>query len=232
MQPASIGPISMRRWRRCPKRRIRRRFLARALHRAERRVLNVSHPAVVECLRRSPNAGGSRPTRSSSTGARPIRTTRPRITSSSMIPPPARRARKSCSRPSLEARNFANSPFPQMIAPPLLTKYQPGQYYGAHADAAFINLGNHIIRSDLSCTIFLNDPASYDGGALLIRLGDGTLSFKLNPGEAIIYPSDTFHEVEKVTKRRAAGGDHLHPEQDRRPVPPQPAVRSERGRRA
>ena len=51
----------------------------------------------------------------------------------------------------------------------------------------------------LSCTIFLNDPASYDGGALLIRLGDGTLSFKLQPGEAIIYPSDTFHEVEKVT---------------------------------
>jgi PKHD-type hydroxylase len=98
---------------------------------------------------------------------------------------------------SEEFREFA---FPQMIAPPLLTKYQPGQYYGAHADAAFINLGNLFIRSDLSCTIFLNDPASYDGGALLIRLGDGSLSFKLNPGEAIIYPSDTFHQVEKVTK--------------------------------
>ena len=96
-----------------------------------------------------------------------------------------------------EFREFA---FPQVIAPPLLTKYQPGQYYGAHADAAFINLGSHIIRSDLSCTIFLNDPASYDGGALLIRLGDGALSFKLNAGEAIIYPSDTFHQVEKVTR--------------------------------
>ena len=97
---------------------------------------------------------------------------------------------------SEEFREFA---FPQMIAPPLLTKYQPGQYYGAHADAAFIQLGNYVLRSDLSCTIFLNDPASYDGGALLIRLGDGMLSFKLNPGEAIIYPSDTFHQVEKVT---------------------------------
>ena len=96
-----------------------------------------------------------------------------------------------------EFREFA---FPQVIAPPLLTKYQPGQYYGAHADAAFINLGSHIIRSDLSCTIFLNDPASYDGGALLVRLGDGALSFKLNAGEAIIYPSDTFHQVEKVTR--------------------------------
>jgi PKHD-type hydroxylase len=98
---------------------------------------------------------------------------------------------------SEEFREFA---FPQMIAPPLLTKYQPGQYYGAHADAAFIQLGNYVLRSDLSCTIFLNDPASYDGGALLIRLGDGTLSFKLNPGEAIIYPSDTFHQVEKVAR--------------------------------
>jgi PKHD-type hydroxylase len=98
---------------------------------------------------------------------------------------------------SEEFREFA---FPQIIAPPLLTKYQPGQYYGAHADAAFIQLGNYTIRSDLSCTIFLNEPDSYEGGALAIRLGDGTLKFKLNAGEAIIYPSDTFHQVEKVTK--------------------------------
>src|SRR5215213_8446130 len=98
---------------------------------------------------------------------------------------------------SEEFREFA---FPQMIAPPLLTKYQPGQYYGAHADAAFIQLGNYMIRSDLSCTIFLNDPNSYEGGALVVRLGDGTLKFKLNAGEAIIYPSDTFHQVEQVTK--------------------------------
>lgn len=98
---------------------------------------------------------------------------------------------------SEEFREFA---FPQMIAPPLLTKYQPGQYYGAHADAAFIQLGNYTIRSDLSCTIFLNEPDSYEGGALVVRLGDGTLKFKLKAGEAIIYPSDTFHQVEKVTK--------------------------------
>ncbi len=56
------------------------------------------------------------------------------------------------------------------------------------------------IRSDLSCTIFLNDPKDYDGGALHIRLGDSDIRFKLQPGEAIIYPSDTLHEVEPVTK--------------------------------
>ena len=98
---------------------------------------------------------------------------------------------------SEEFREFA---FPVKIAPPLLTKYQPGQYYGAHADAAFINLGSHIIRSDLSCTIFLCEPESYEGGALMVRLGDSAMRFKLRPGEAIIYPSDTFHEVERVTK--------------------------------
>lgn len=98
---------------------------------------------------------------------------------------------------SEEFREFA---FPAMIAPPLMTKYGPGMHYGAHADAAFLNLGTHRIRSDISCTIFLNDPKDYDGGALHVRYGDADLRFKLNPGEAILYPSDTFHEVEKVTR--------------------------------
>ncbi|RIX32325.1 Fe2+-dependent dioxygenase [Sphingomonas edaphi] len=98
---------------------------------------------------------------------------------------------------SPEFREFA---FPLKIAPPLMTRYQPGMSYGAHADAAFIQIGSTLIRSDLSCTVFLNDPASYEGGALHVRLGDSSLRFKLQPGEAIIYPSDTFHEVEPVTK--------------------------------
>ena len=98
---------------------------------------------------------------------------------------------------SEEFREFA---FPAIIAPPLMTKYGPGMHYGAHADAAFINLGTHRLRSDISCTIFLNDPKDYEGGALHVRYGDADIRFRLNPGEAILYPSDTFHEVEKVTK--------------------------------
>jgi PKHD-type hydroxylase len=95
---------------------------------------------------------------------------------------------------------FAEFAFPTVIAPPLITRYQPGMKYGAHADAAFLQLPGQTIRSDLSCTIFLNEPDSYEGGALHIRLGDGDLRFKLKLGEAIVYPSDTFHEVEPVTK--------------------------------
>jgi len=95
---------------------------------------------------------------------------------------------------------FAEFAFPVLIAPPLITRYKPGMKYGAHADAAFIQLPGQTIRSDLSCTIFLNEPESYEGGALHIRLGDADIRFKLKPGEAIVYPSDTSHEVEPVTK--------------------------------
>jgi PKHD-type hydroxylase len=90
--------------------------------------------------------------------------------------------------------------FPVKIAPPLLTRYKPGMKYGLHSDAAFMQLPNLQLRPDLSCTIFLSEPAGYEGGALHIKLGDADLRFKLNPGEAIVYPSDTLHEVEPVTK--------------------------------
>jgi PKHD-type hydroxylase len=98
---------------------------------------------------------------------------------------------------SAEFRDFA---FPARIAPPLITRYQPGMKYGHHADAAYIQLPDGALRSDLSCTIFLSDPKDYEGGSLHVRLGDSDLRFKLQPGEAIIYPSDTLHQVEPVTK--------------------------------
>ena len=98
---------------------------------------------------------------------------------------------------SEELLNFA---FPVKIAPPLITRYQPKMKYGLHTDVAFMQLPTGRMRADLSCTIFLNEPESYDGGALRVKLGDGDMRFKLKPGEAILYPSDTLHEVEPVTK--------------------------------
>ena len=95
---------------------------------------------------------------------------------------------------------FLEFAFPVTVAPPLLTRYRPGMHYGAHADAAYLNLPSGTLRSDISCTIFLNEPESYEGGALHVRLGDADLHFKLSPGQAILYPSDTLHEVEPVTK--------------------------------
>lgn len=98
---------------------------------------------------------------------------------------------------SEEFREFA---FPVLVSPPFLTRYKPGMKYGFHADTPFIQMPGGQVRTDLSCTIFLNKPEDYDGGALHIQLGDADLRFKLQPGAAIVYPSDTFHEVEPVAK--------------------------------
>jgi len=100
----------------------------------------------------------------------------------------------------LRSPEFMEFAFPVALAPPMMTRYKPGMKYGAHADAAFIQLPGATIRSDLSCTIFLNEPADYEGGELHIQLADADLKFKLKPGEAIIYPSDTLHQVVPVTK--------------------------------
>ena len=98
---------------------------------------------------------------------------------------------------SEEFRNFA---FPKAIAPPMLTRYQPGMNYGAHADAALMHLPRGVIRADLSCTIFLSDPETYDGGSLRISIGAAQFAFKEAAGVAVIYPSITLHEVEPVTR--------------------------------
>lgn len=95
---------------------------------------------------------------------------------------------------------FANFAFPKVIAPPMITRYEVGMHYGAHADAAFIPLGKRPLRTDVSITIFLADPASYDGGALSVALGTRTIEFKGSPGSAIIYPSNTLHQVTPVTR--------------------------------
>ena len=96
--------------------------------------------------------------------------------------------------------DFRNLAFPVAMLPPLLTRYSPSMRYGAHADAAYLQLGNLSLRSDLSCTIFLSDPAEFEGGALRIKLGTRDLRFRGEPGSAIVYPSTTLHEVEPVTK--------------------------------
>lgn len=89
--------------------------------------------------------------------------------------------------------------FPRRFAPPMLAKYGPGMTYGVHSDAAFMPVGEGLLRSDLSCTLFLATPDSYEGGELCVRLGTGEVSFKGEAGSAVVYPSTTMHEVKPVT---------------------------------
>jgi PKHD-type hydroxylase len=96
------------------------------------------------------------------------------------------------------SREFMEFAIPKRVAPPLLSRYEPGMQYGMHADAALIQLGSSRLRSDLSCTVFVSDPASYEGGELAIHVGNQLIPFKGQSGEAIVYPSTTLHEVVPV----------------------------------
>ncbi|MFT3809502.1 MAG: Fe2+-dependent dioxygenase [Micropepsaceae bacterium] len=78
----------------------------------------------------------------------------------------------------------------------LLNRYGPGQAYGTHVDDAFMN-GR---RTDVSVTVFLSNPESYEGGDLVIETAAGEQRVKLPAGAAIIYPATSLHRVEPVTK--------------------------------
>jgi PKHD-type hydroxylase len=94
---------------------------------------------------------------------------------------------------------FRNFSFPRIMAPPLLAKYTPGMNYGVHSDAAFMPMGARPLRSDVSCTIFIASPETYEGGELTVHLGTRPVSFKGVAGSAVVYPSNTLHEVKPVT---------------------------------
>lgn len=96
------------------------------------------------------------------------------------------------------SREFVDFAMPKRVAPPLLSRYEPGMKYGAHADSAYIQLAAGRLRSDISCTVFVNDPATYEGGELSIMVGNRPMTFKGAPGDAIAYPSTTLHEVVPV----------------------------------
>jgi PKHD-type hydroxylase len=99
---------------------------------------------------------------------------------------------------------FSLATRPKTFLGPLFSRYQPGHAYGAHVDDAL--MGG--IRSDVSFTLFLSEPDSYDGGELVIDSTAGEEAFKLAPGTVITYPATTLHRVAPVTRgeRLAAAG--------------------------
>jgi PKHD-type hydroxylase len=97
---------------------------------------------------------------------------------------------------SEEARNFV---FPQRVAVPSLCSYAAGMKYGPHIDAAYLPLGPQPLRSDVSCTMWISNPADYEGGELVSHLGSEIVRFKGNAGAAVFYPSTTVHQVVPVS---------------------------------
>jgi PKHD-type hydroxylase len=96
---------------------------------------------------------------------------------------------------------FIAAALPLKIFPPLFNRYSGGQAFGTHVDNAVrIQRGSEFrIRSDLSATLFLADPDSYEGGELLVEGNLGAQKVKLPAGHLLLYPASSLHRVEPVT---------------------------------
>lgn len=97
---------------------------------------------------------------------------------------------------------FIAAALPLKVFPPLFNRYAGGEAFGLHVDNA-IRMKRGIdfrIRSDLSATLFLEDPASYDGGELVIEDRFGPQTVKLPAGHMILYPASSLHRVTPVTR--------------------------------
>lgn len=99
---------------------------------------------------------------------------------------------------------FIAAALPLKIFPPLFNQYSGGEHFGLHVDNAVRIHGptDFRVRSDLSATLFLEDPEAYDGGELVVEDLFGVHSAKLPAGHLLLYPASSLHRVEPVTRGR------------------------------
>ncbi len=89
---------------------------------------------------------------------------------------------------------------PMKIAAPYYAKYSKGMAYGNHVDDPIMGPAGQRYRSDISITVFLNEPEDYQGGELSIQTSFGEQTIKLKAGDAVMYPSSSTHRVAEVTQ--------------------------------
>jgi PKHD-type hydroxylase len=97
---------------------------------------------------------------------------------------------------------FFSAALPKRVLPPMFNRYAgEANHYGDHVDQAIrYPAGGERMRTDLSCTLFLCDPADYDGGELVIDDPFGPRRVKLPAGHLVLYPGTSVHRVEPVTR--------------------------------
>ena len=100
----------------------------------------------------------------------------------------------------LRSTEFRRGAIPLRIRPPLVSRYRPGMTYGLHVDDSLMGSTLARDRTDVSCTVFINDVGDYEGGELVVHSPYGVQEVKLPARYAVIYPSGTLHEVAEVTK--------------------------------
>ena len=91
---------------------------------------------------------------------------------------------------------FASAVRPRVMTRLILSRYGQGQTYGSHVDDALMQG----LRTDVSFTLFLSDPDTYDGGELVVQDTLEDRAIRLTPGSLVIYPSTSLHRVAPVTR--------------------------------
>lgn len=97
---------------------------------------------------------------------------------------------------------FMSAALPHKVFPPLFNCYRGGGSFDLHIDNAIRQVPNspERVRTDLSSTLFFSDPEDYDGGELVIQDTFGTQRVKLPAGDLLLYPANSLHKVEAVTR--------------------------------
>ena len=99
---------------------------------------------------------------------------------------------------------FFSAALPKRVFPPLFNRYAGTlNAFGNHVDNAvrFVPGGQaERVRTDVSCTLFLSEPAEYDGGELVVEDTFGPQRIKLAAGDMVLYPGTSVHRVEPVTR--------------------------------
>lgn len=121
--------------------------------------------------------------------------------------------------------DFNFTAFPRYMTRPIISRYQTGMFYDEHVDFPVANflgtqhlganlpshralapVGSNYVRADLSLTLFLSDPSTYDGGELCFASAVGEHKYKLPAGSAVLYPTGEFHSVSRVTRGERVAG--------------------------
>jgi PKHD-type hydroxylase len=114
-----------------------------------------------------------------------------------------------------ESMDFNFVAFPRYMTRPIFSRYDPGMYYREHVDFPVMNflnvqtrpghrgfapVGINYVRSDLSMTLFLSPPETYDGGQLSFPGTLEQVNVKLPAGSGVVYPTGALHGVLPVTR--------------------------------